>query len=369
MLSSVRKDLEELEARLDSLGQQQAQLEAAIGAARVHLTNVVQGEINNLETGIARNFEMQSQWLAARGFEARAAILEQGTLDKSEVLAASAAFETRQHGQTESLRAQFAEQFEALHARQDETAWRLAEFESAWRAREELEIDDASESAVVAWSEAVGARLKKFGPAQGMPRSFAWQLLQELKELTELNRQFGDKTRVWDESLDELQRALFAPERALSWTSLTPHNATSAQRRELRVLETAVAQLRSHSQENLRRATGICPLEIVPRISPFDASLHESNEFLEVPTANANKHNVILSVEQMGFQKISTGGEVLLLRPARVRRYVLQNETAPAPDAATPPETFAPETFAPETFAPEESSPMEEDVPRVSGQL
>ena len=355
MLPSVRKDLEELEARLDLMLNKQVELETALNSLRVHLTAVVQGETNNLGTDVAQNFDAQNRWIAAKFSESRVEIMEQGALDKTENIAAIVSHGTRQHQQIESLRAQFAEQLRMTQARQDEIAGELAgrldEFEAAWRERTQLEIDDVSPQSAKAWSESVGTRLKRFGEAQGMPRSFAWQLLQELKELTELNRQFDDENIAWADRLDELQHILFASDRAMPWTCLTPHNATPAQRRELRVLETAVAQMRAYVQENLLRATGIRPLEIVPRISPFDASVHESNEFLEVPTTEASKHNVILSVEGTGFQQISPWGDAQLLRPARVRRYVLQNESVAAEESS-----------AGELLG-------EEDVPSVSGQL
>ena len=359
MLPSVRKDLEELEMRLDSMLGKQAELESAVSALRVHLTSIVQGEINNLETGIAQNFEAQSQWLASRLSNLRGELGEQNALDKSEVIASIAAFETRQHRQIESLRAQFAEQFKTMQAGQEEHASRLELFENAWRERDDLSINDTSEQSVKEWSEAVGTRLKKFAESQGMPRFFAWQLLRELKELTELNQQFASKETGWDERLDELQRVLFSLDRAMPWTCLTPHNSTETQRRELRALETAVAQMRSYVQEKLLTTHGIRPLEIVPRMTPFDASVHESNEFLEVPTSEADKHNLILSVEQPGFQKVSPWGETQLLRPARVRRYVLQDETvSPTVDV---------ENF--EVESPPESRESQEDVLRVSGQL
>lgn len=349
MLPSVRKDLEELEVRLESIHNKQGELEAALSALRAHLITVIQGEANNLDADIAQKFQEQSKWLASNLSNLRLEILEQSALDNSQNLAAVAAFETRQHRQTESLRAQVVEGFRAAQARHEELAQRLSEMENAGRERAELEIDDVSPQAFREWGKSVGARLKKFGEAQGMPRSFAWQLLQELKELTELSRQLTDDKNGWDDRLDELQRVLFAADQTMPWTCLTPHNSTSAQRRELRALETAVAQMRSCVQENLLRATGISPLEIVPRISPFDASVHESNEFLEVPTDDEKKHNLILSVEQGGFQKVSERGEAQLLRPARVRRYVLQDESAPE--------------------AAEVDEVVENDAPRVSGQL
>ena len=354
MLTSVRKDLEELETRLDFILNKQAELEAALEAVRVHLTAVMQGEINNLDANIRLNFGEQSRWLTSKFSELRIEIMEQGALDKSENIAAIVAFESRQHRQSETLRAQFAEQFVTLQASQQacqqDLAERLQTIEDARRERDQLEIDETSPQAVKEWCEAVGTRLKKFGESQGMARSFAWQLLQELKELTELNRQFDDENIEWEARLDELQRVLFAADQSMPWTCLTPHNSTPTQRRELRALETSVAQMRSHVQENLLQKTGVRPLEIVPRISPFDASVHESNEFLEVPTDDAQKHNKILSVEQMGFQKVSPWGDARLLRPARVRRYVLGSENAP--QSAEPAANFA-----------------EADVPRVIGQL
>ena len=361
MLPSVRKDLEELEARLDSMLGKQVELETAIAALRVHLTSIVQGEINNLETGVAQNFDAQSKWLASTLSHLRGELFELSALNTSEVSASIAAFETRQHRQTESLRAQFAEQFKALQAGQEEVARRQQAFETAWRERTELEIDDTSEQSVKEWSESVGTKLKKFGESQGMPRSFAWQLLQELKELSELNQQLSDEEVNWDERLDELQRVLFASDRAMPWTCLTPHNSTANQQRELRALETAVAQMRAFVGEKLLQTCGIRPLEIVPRLTPFDASVHESNEFLEVPTTEAGKHNLILSVEQMGFQKVSPWGETQLLRPARVRRYVLQEESA----------SMAVDVETVEVESPIESteSSSEADVLRVSGQL
>ena len=349
MLPSVRKDLESLEARLDSMLEKQTELDAALGALRVHLATVMQSETNDLDAGIALKFQEQSRWLASKFSELRADILEQNALDKSENLAVVAALETRQTRQIESLRALLAQEARTAQTRHQEFWQQLGELKRAQDRDAELEIDDVSPQALKNWSELVGTRLKKFGETQGMPRSFAGQLLQELKELTELNRQFDDENIAWEERLDELQRVLFGCDRAMPWTSLTPHNATPTQRRELRALETAVAQLRSYVQENLLRTTGVRPLEIVPRISPFDASVHESNEFLEVPTTETNKHNLILSVEQMGFQKLSSLGEAQLLRPARVRRYVLQDGELPADET--------------------EIASVENDAPRLSGQL
>ena len=354
MLTSVRKDIEEIESRLDLILNKQIELESAMGALRVHLTDVMQSETSNLGADIALKFQEQSKGLASTISNLRSDLLEQSALEKSEIIASIAAFETRQHQQTESLRAQMAEQFQAVQARHDELLQGVETSENAALQNAELEIDDASPQALGQWNELVGARLKQFGDAQGMPRSFAWQLLQELKELIELNRQITSEEDGWGDRLDELQRALFAPERSMPWTSLTPHNSTDAQRRELRVLETAVAQMRSYVQENLLRTTGVRPLEIVPRITPFDASVHESNEFLEVPTDEAKKHNLILSVEQAGFQQVSPWGDVRLLRPARVRRYVLQNESAPAAESES---------------EEVEIAPVEDDAPRVSGQL
>lgn len=360
MLPFARRDLEEIETRLEEMLSKQVELESAVESLRAHLFTAIQGEFNNLETSVTQHFETQSNWLDSKISNLRVQLSEQSTLDKSEILASVNSFETHQHWQTESLRAQFAEQFKTMQAVQKALLQRVEIFENAWRERAEMEIDNTSEQSVKRWIESVGTRLKKFGGAQGMPRSFAWQLLQDLKELTELNHQFADEEVQWDNRLDELQRVLFVPDRAMPWTCLTPHNSSEVQRRELRIMETAVAQMRSHIQENLLREVGIKPLEIVPRLTPFDASVHESNEFLEVPTTEANRHNLILSVEQIGFQKVSPWGNTQLLRPARVRRYVWQNENKPA---------LVEVEVEVEIEAAEVESQKEEDVLRVSGQL
>ncbi len=361
MLPSVRKDLEELEAHLDLIQSKQGELEAALSALRVHLTSVVQGTANNLDADIALKFQEQSKWLASTLSHFRSDLLEQSQLDKSESIAVLTAIESRGRQQADSLRSQFTEQIKAAQTRHEELlrdlsrefGQRLDELERAGRERAELEIDDVSPQSLQEWSELVGTRLKRFGESQGMARSFARQLLQELKELTDLNRQLADEQTEWSDRLDELQRVLWASDRVMPWTCLTPHNSTAMQRSELRALETAVAQMRSYVQENLLQKTGIRPLEIVPRSSPFDASVHESNEFLEVPTDDEKKHNLILSVEQAGFQKTSPWSETQLLRPARVRRFVLQNESAPQEV---------------EIAAGEEDA-LVEDAPRVLGQL
>ena len=346
MLPSVRKDLEELETRLDFLLNKQAEIEAALAALRANLTQAMQGETNHLVAEIAGKFEAQNKMLATTFSELHRDLLEQSALDKTETIAAINDARAHSDKQAETLEAKFAAQLQNVG---DEMKARVETLENAWRERVELGIDETSPQTVKDWCERVGTRLKKFGETQGMARAFAWQLLQELKELTELNRQFADDTLEWEKRLDELQRVLFASEPIMPWTSLTPHNSSATQRRELRILETSVAQMRAHVQENLLQTSGIRPLEIVPRVSPFDASVHESNEFLEVPTDDAQKHNRILSVEQMGFQKISPWGDVRLLRAARVRRYVLQENVAAAVEA--------------------EASAGEEEVPSVSGQL
>ena len=340
MLPSVRRDIEELETQLAAVLRKQLELASSLENLRAQLTGAMQAETAHLVAEGAERFEARNQWLTAAISQLRGDLLEQGALDKAEIVAAIADSQT---GQSEAL--------QTLAARNDELARRMENFEASWREREELEIDDSSEAALRAWSEKVGARLKRFGDSQGMPRSFAWQLLQQWKELLDLDAQFADKEIDWEERLDELERALFWPERPLDWTHLTPHNSTDSQRRELRVLETAVAQLRSHCGETLLRATGIRPLEIVPRLTTFDAKIHESNEFLEVPTDQAQRHNLILSVEKFGFQKISPWGEPRLLRAARVRRYVFR-EIEPVV-----------------TGIENVEAPALSDVPRVSGQL
>ena len=356
MLPSVRKDLAELEARLDTVLNQQLELQALLSQLRGDLSAALQSETEAVIQNVAGSLEAHSQWLASALSELRGEIAQQCALDKTEIIAAIA-----------TLGARNQEHFEQLQTRNDELAQQLESFEAAWRERAELEIDDVSPSALRAWMEKVGERLKRFAQAQGMARAFAWQLLQELKELGQLNAEFDDDKIEWENRLDDLARALFGAQRALPWTCLTPHNSTPEQRRELQLLETAIAQLRAHCQQQLRRATGIAPLEIVPRVTPFDASQHESNEFLEVPTTEPNQHNLILSVEKMGWWKTSDWGETQLLRPARVRRYVTQHapvKTTPTeapPSAATPSDTSAIEAPISEV--------VEEEMPRVSGQL
>ena len=359
MLPSVRKDLEELEARLDTVLNKQLELEELLAKLRADLSGALQNASDDIVHNVAASLEAQSQWLASALSELRGEIAHQCTLDKTEILAAIAASGARNQ-----------EHFGQLQTRNDELAGQLAQFEAAWRERVELEIDDVSPPALRAWSEKIGERLKRFAQSQGMARAFAWQLLQELKELRQLYDEFDDAQVVWENRLDDLARALFSSERALPWTCLTPHNSTPAQRRELRALETAIAQLRSHCQEQLRRATGIAPLEIVPRVTPFDAGQHESNEFLEVPTTQANQHNLILSVEKMGFSQTSDFGAPQLLRPARVRRYVLQH--SPASIAPIETSTEAPPTAATASDDRVEAPPVEtteSEMPRVSGQL
>lgn len=336
MLPSTRKDLEE---RIESVQNGQAQLEAKLDALPAQLMAAMQTETAQ----IGELFESQQKIAAQQILNVKAEILETNQLDKTEILQALADVALLQQQQIADLQSEFARQLENVNSR-------IESFENEWRQSLGAPIDDTSNETVRAWIEQIGVRLKAFGAATGMARAFALQLFQEWKELKTLDAQLSEEPNFADE-LDDLQRVLFVVERALPWTCLTPHNSTESQRRELRILETAIAQLRSYEQERLLQIAGIRPLEIVPGGTPFDASVHESNEFLEVPTPDESKHNLILSVEKPGFQQVSEGSAPQLLRPARVRRYVFHRSDNTAPVVAEIDET------------------MDEAMPRVSGQL
>ncbi len=336
MLPSTRKDLEE---RIESVQSGQTQLEAKLDALPARLTAAMQNETAH----IGQLLEAQQKGVTQQLSETKGELLQANQSDKTEILQALADVALLQQKQFAALQAEFAQQLDNVNSR-------IENFEIAWRQNISAPIDDTSEEAVRAWSEQIGARLKAFGAATGMARAFALQLFQELKELKTLDAQLSENQLDFADNLDDLQRVLFV-ERALPWTCLTPHNSTDVQRRELRILETAIAQLRSYEQERLLQIAGIRPLEIVPGGTPFDASVHESNEFLEVPTPDESKHNLILSVEKPGFQQVSDASAPQLLRPARVRRYVFHRSDNTAPVVAEIDET------------------MDEAMPRVSGQL
>lgn len=340
MLPSTRKDLEE---RIESVQNGQAQIEAKISDLPAHLLTAMQAETRQ----IGDSFEAHQQNVTQQLSEVKAEILGANQGNKTEILQALADVAALWQKQVSDLQTEFARQLETLNSR-------LESFESEYRQNLSAPIDDKSGETVRAWSEQIGARLKAFGAATGMARAFALQLFQELKELKTLAAQLSEQTNFADK-MDDLQRVLFGTERALLWTCLTPHNSTDSQRGELRILETAVAQLRLYEQERLLQIAGIRPLEVVPGATQFDASVHESNEFLEVPTPDENKHNLILSVEKPGFQQVSDSAAPQLLRPARVRRYVFH------PSSGEAPIEMAAEVAVDEL--------ADDAMPRVSGQL
>ncbi len=351
MLPSTRKDLEE---RIESVQSGQFQLEEKLDALPAQLSGPMQAETDHIVKRIGAAFEAQQKGAVQQLSEVKSGILQANQLNKTEILQSLADMALLQQKQIADLQTEFARQLEDLNAR-------VESFETQWRQNVSAPIDDISDEAVRVWSELIGARLKAFGAATGMPRAFALQLFQELKELKTLDAQLSEEKPNFADKLDDLQRVLFVAERALPWTCLTPHNSTDSQRRELRILETAVAQLRSYEQERLLQIAGIRPLEVVPNGTQFDASVHESNEFLEVPTPDESKHNLILSVEKPGFQQISDFGAPQLLRPVRVRRYVFHRSDNEAPVAAEV------EANAAEEVAIDEV--VDDAMPRVSGQL
>ncbi|HEY0074073.1 MAG TPA: hypothetical protein VGB77_08235 [Abditibacteriaceae bacterium] len=177
------------------------------------------------------------------------------------------------------------------------------------------------------WSGQVKTALREFHEKGGPVGLFAHRLAAHLNDLTHLADEIATQDRAfWSggNALDDLERRLFLPELGLRWDEVAA-NVDSAARSRLRSLETAVLQWRLAVREEVARRHGIAPLEVVPRETRFDATLHESNDFFTRSTDDKAKHDLIVAVEKPGYLQKQIGGFApRILRRALVTRFVWQ---------------------------------------------
>ena len=368
MLSS-RKDFEELDGTLSFLVEKQGDLERLLGALQGEIRrefseelalakNEIQGhsgaQIERLLKGLSKTFQQIVDKLEGQHaeIERELEILKAQNFEQ-------AAAQNKMVAALNELRAtagQLGEQIEAHHGE--------------WREATDYALRDETPSALREWCDHIADELRGFGDCQGIVRQFAGRLLKTLTVLRALLERTGASAQGFDGQLEELQRALFAPDLGMDWADLTPANSTSVQRRQLLVLENAVREFRAFVREELRRETGIAALEIVPGETRFDARFHESSEFLEVPTSDPARHNLIVSIERAGYIQTAPDGALKLLQSARVRRWVL---SAPAVTPHNAPQLDANADNANANVAPVETeaavAASDENTARVRGQL
>ncbi len=409
---NFRKNLEEMEDKLNAVSESQRQLQGQFKSLEANTERLLPEHLARVQATLAEHKRADNDRLNAQLLDFLARLTDEFKTQSAQVTEELKRQEQRASEGLAQMRREVGAQFDAVRAENAGLQAQLEAFRAQWGQRVAFEIRTESPALLATWCEEMTKRLRAFEVESGMVHLFAAQLFQHFGALRALQNELESGGGAGFEGrMEEFERTLWMPDARISWGDLTPQNSTPEQRQTLRCLETATAELRAHVKETLRRRTGIAALEIVPGETRFDARFHTSSEFLQTPTSDVARHNVIVAVERGGFELISPDGQKKLLQPARVRRAVFQSAAPPpakVPEAAPPlmrataPVVAAPNSVV-ELIAPTEElrapttelgAPMEElgaptqergagtvplappmvapplsDAPRVTGQL
>ena len=379
-----RKEPDEEENALSELLVVQAEMQRILTPLPTNVRQFAE-DLELTRTGLAQDLEAQKEWLK-KAFSKTFQDLEDRLQQRHEEVTGSLQNLLRQQDEqqdavTDQLKVLLNQQgamagrLKALEAHNQALSAQLEEHRDDWQSAQDYELRDENAAALGEWCDHVRAELAEFDSCKGMAGLFAQRLHKHMNSLRGLLGKLGNAPDGLEAQLEDLQRVVFAPDLGVFWNDLTPANSTAAQRRQLHLLENATAELRAHVREELRRATGIAMTEIVPGETRFDARLHESSEFLEVPTSDEARHNLIVAVERPGYQKFAPDGSFVLLQTARVRRAVLSQPAHNAPEVAaetvahSAPEADADAASAAEVGAEPDaeraSEPAEENAPAL----
>lgn len=322
MMFPSRKD-SETENKIDILINGQHELREVIEPLQANIERHLDEQLHLVQSTFQQELKTQVDWLsnALKGIYAET--INELHQQKTELLHAQEQERGEQQAQIVALRSELTVQIATLHGQNVELQAQLAE----WREASAFEMQPETPEALAGWRDLIHEELRTFGACNGMVRLLAARLWGHFNALCALETQIEGGASDFGTRLEELELTLFAPDIGVSWNSLTPLNSNTEQRRVLRQLESALGEFRSYLKERLRQRTGIAPLEIVPQETRFDARVHESSEFLEVPTPEPARHNLILAIERPGYERVLPDGRRELLQSARVRRSVLSNKT------------------------------------------